>query len=186
MKASAGCPCDATSGTSFRILMDAPIWTQASPLHAMTWLNTMWTSCSRHAGEGLGSAPRSVERAASNALVTRGIVPKCQSAMYILCNGSRLRYVCSRIYDSELSSLDNQQEQPSPAQIRAGRALLNWSQQQLAERSGVGRRTVAAYESGGERVMAANILGMKKALESAGIRFSPNDAPEGVHRISDR
>ena len=82
--------------------------------------------------------------------------------------------------------MDSNHEQPSAAQIRAGRALLNWSQQQLAERSGISRRTVAAYENGGERVMAASILGMKKALESAGIRFSPNDAAEGVHRISDR
>jgi transcriptional regulator with XRE-family HTH domain len=78
------------------------------------------------------------------------------------------------------------QHYPSPAQVRAGRALLDWSQQQLADLSGIGRRTVAAYENGGERVMASSIIGMKEALESAGVRFSGESEPEGVHRVVDK
>ncbi|MBU1336909.1 MAG: helix-turn-helix domain-containing protein [Alphaproteobacteria bacterium] len=81
--------------------------------------------------------------------------------------------------------MSEQQHQPSPAQIRAGRALLDWSQEQLAARSGIGRRTVAAYENGGERVTTSSIHGMKEALERGGIRFSGDDEPEGVHRAID-
>lgn len=71
---------------------------------------------------------------------------------------------------------------PSPAQIRAARALLDWSQQELAARSGIGRRTVAAYEIGGDRVTEASITGMSDALMAAGISFSGPDQPEGVYR----
>ena len=74
---------------------------------------------------------------------------------------------------------------PTAAQIRAGRALLNWSQQELARHGSVGRRTVAAYESGGDKVTAASIMAMKLALGEAGIRFSDSGEPEGVHRHSE-
>jgi transcriptional regulator with XRE-family HTH domain len=76
----------------------------------------------------------------------------------------------------------DQQQHPSPAQMRAGRALLGWSQQQLAERSGVGRRTVAEFENGGERVSEPSIAAMRQALEVAGIRFASAAGNEGVER----
>ncbi|WP_439602117.1 helix-turn-helix transcriptional regulator [Devosia sp.] len=81
--------------------------------------------------------------------------------------------------------MSEQSQQPTPAQIRAGRALLDWSQQHLADRSGMGRRTVAAYENGGERVMPSNVTAMKEALEAAGIRFSGIGEPVGVHRVGE-
>lgn len=79
--------------------------------------------------------------------------------------------------------MSQQQHHPTPAQIRAGRALLDWSQQELAGHSGIGRRTVAAYENGGNRVMPTSVVAMREALERAGIRFSGEDEPEGVHRV---
>jgi len=71
---------------------------------------------------------------------------------------------------------------PSPAQIRAARALLNWSQHELADRSGVGRRTVAEFEGGGAKVKEASVKGMMDALTMAGIQFSGEGEPEGVTR----
>jgi transcriptional regulator with XRE-family HTH domain len=60
--------------------------------------------------------------------------------------------------------------------------MLGWSQQQLAERSGVGRRTVAEFEKGGERVSEPSIAAMREALELAGIRFTSAAGNEGVER----
>lgn len=73
---------------------------------------------------------------------------------------------------------------PTPAQIRAARALLNWSQHELAEHSGIGRRTVAAYEGGDDKVTEASVLRLMDALVASGIQFSSAGAPEGVHRIA--
>jgi transcriptional regulator with XRE-family HTH domain len=58
-------------------------------------------------------------------------------------------------------------------QIKAARALLGWSQCDLAERSGISEPTIARLESdegklGGRRGTAEKI---RKAIESAGIEF---------------
>lgn len=78
----------------------------------------------------------------------------------------------------------NEPKYPSPAQVRAARALLDWSQQELAARSGVVRRTVASYEIGDDRVTDASIAKMTDALMDAGIEFSGPGQPEGVYRKS--
>jgi len=62
--------------------------------------------------------------------------------------------------------------------------LLDWSQHELSDRSGVGRRTVAEYEGGGEKVKEASIKGMMDALTLAGIHFSGEGEPEGVTRTN--
>jgi transcriptional regulator with XRE-family HTH domain len=59
----------------------------------------------------------------------------------------------------------------TPAHCRAARGLLNWSQQQLADRARVSRATVAHYETGTANVQPNNVLGMQRALEEAGIEF---------------
>jgi len=67
------------------------------------------------------------------------------------------------------------------SQIRAGRALLNWSAQQLADKSGVGVATVRRMElavsipSSNAQTLAL----VKSTFENAGIEFigSPNDRP---------
>jgi transcriptional regulator with XRE-family HTH domain len=74
---------------------------------------------------------------------------------------------------------------PSPAQVRAARALLDWSQQKLAAQSGIVRRTVASYELGNVRVTEGSIAKIADALMAAGIAFSEPGRPEGVSRRPD-
>ena len=59
------------------------------------------------------------------------------------------------------------------AQIRAARALLNWSQRQLAERSKLSVPTIKRMEGamGPERSTDANVEAVRRALEGAGIVF---------------
>lgn len=59
------------------------------------------------------------------------------------------------------------------AQIRAARALLNWSQRQLAEKSKLSVPTIKRMEGamGPERSTDANVEAVRRALEGAGIVF---------------
>ena len=57
----------------------------------------------------------------------------------------------------------------TPAQCRAARALLNWSQGELALAAGVSRSTVVDFEAGKRDTMCALRDLMQKALEAAGI-----------------
>lgn len=59
------------------------------------------------------------------------------------------------------------------AQCRAGRALLDWSQQQLADAARVGVVTVRQFEGGGTP-RNATLDVIQRALESAGITFLPD------------
>ncbi len=57
----------------------------------------------------------------------------------------------------------------SPQQCRAGRGLIDWTQEELADRAGVSRSTVRDYEKGRHdlhRASAAMIVG---AFEQAGV-----------------
>jgi transcriptional regulator with XRE-family HTH domain len=66
------------------------------------------------------------------------------------------------------------------SQIRAARALLGWSQGNLAQVAGIGLATLQRIEQN-EGVMKGNfstILKIQKALEEAGIRFTDDDAGE--------
>lgn len=53
------------------------------------------------------------------------------------------------------------------AQCRMARAGLGWSLDDLAARSGVGRRTLAKYEAGGN-VLPAMVEALRRALIDAG------------------
>jgi transcriptional regulator with XRE-family HTH domain len=59
------------------------------------------------------------------------------------------------------------------AQIRAARALLDWSQRQLAEKSKLSVPTIKRMEGamGPERSTEANVDAVRRALEGAGIVF---------------
>ena len=70
---------------------------------------------------------------------------------------------------------------PSPAQVRAARALLAWSQNQLGKASGTSRRTLATFEAGGT-VSIETICAMKTAFEANGIEFIREADSEGVRR----
>lgn len=66
-------------------------------------------------------------------------------------------------------------------QIRAARALINWSARELAENSGVGVATIRRMElaEGVPSSNAQNLELIQKALESLGIEFigTPEDRP---------
>ena len=66
-------------------------------------------------------------------------------------------------------------------QIRAARALVGWSQTQLAEASGVSLPTIKRLEAKGvERSAVATAEAVRKALEGAGVQFlAPGDGAQG-------
>jgi transcriptional regulator with XRE-family HTH domain len=63
----------------------------------------------------------------------------------------------------------------SAEQLRAARALLDWSQDQLADKSGVGVATVRRLEgqSGKLRTYSETLWKLQTALEEAGVIFIP-------------
>lgn len=61
----------------------------------------------------------------------------------------------------------------SPALCRAARGLVNMTQQQLAEASGVGLRTITRFEKGEGAPIPANLAQLRRALEESGVDFTP-------------
>lgn len=64
-------------------------------------------------------------------------------------------------------------------QVRAGRALLAWSQQDLAKEAGIAASTLADFERGQRTPVPNNAQAIRSALESAGISFPPGGAVVG-------
>lgn len=68
-----------------------------------------------------------------------------------------------------------------PSQCRAARALLDWSQQQLADASKVGNATIRNFEGGKSSPQNATLEVLRRALEAAGVEFIPeNGSGAGV------
>jgi transcriptional regulator with XRE-family HTH domain len=68
-----------------------------------------------------------------------------------------------------------------PAQCRAARALLDWSQQQLAEAAGIGIVTVRQFEAGAALPRNATTEVLMNTLEQSGVEFlAGNGAGPGV------
>jgi transcriptional regulator with XRE-family HTH domain len=67
------------------------------------------------------------------------------------------------------------------SEIRAGRALLGWSQTALAEAASVGVATVRRLEGADSviRGSAETIWKIQTALEAAGVEFIPSDEVRG-------
>jgi DNA-binding XRE family transcriptional regulator len=57
----------------------------------------------------------------------------------------------------------------TPAQCRAGRALVKWTQAELAEAAGVGKRTIEAFEAGRDSFHPRTIDAIRSAIRSAGV-----------------
>jgi len=69
----------------------------------------------------------------------------------------------------------------TPRQIRAARALLGWSQQQLADKAIVSLNAVTRLEKGKVDTRISTMSAIEKALSKAGIEFLPAEAKgEGV------
>ena len=71
------------------------------------------------------------------------------------------------------------------AQMRAGRALLGWSQLELSEHSGVSLPTIKRMEKVGPgRSAGDTVLTVRGALEAAGVQFIPeNGGGAGVRLL---
>ena len=67
----------------------------------------------------------------------------------------------------------------SPTLCRAARALLGWSQWDLAELAGVGRSTVADFERASRTPTPENRATLRAALERAGVIFIERDGEAG-------
>jgi transcriptional regulator with XRE-family HTH domain len=59
----------------------------------------------------------------------------------------------------------------TPAQCRAARGLLAWSQQELAQRARVGIVTIHQLETGLSHPRHATLDVIQRAFESAGVEF---------------
>jgi len=74
-----------------------------------------------------------------------------------------------------------------PAQCRAARALLDWSQQQLADAAKVGVVTVRQFEGGLAQPRNATLDVLSRALETAGVIFvAENGEGPGVRLRKER
>ena len=71
----------------------------------------------------------------------------------------------------------------SPEQCRAARAWLNWTQQELAHRAGVGLSTVRDFEKGERTPIPNNLAAIRRVIEEAGIElvYPKNEkSPAGI------
>jgi transcriptional regulator with XRE-family HTH domain len=65
----------------------------------------------------------------------------------------------------------------TPAQCRAARGLIDWSQQQLADAARVGVVTVRQFEASAAQPRNATLDAIRRALESAGVEFTNGGQP---------
>src|SRR5690348_2981424 len=65
----------------------------------------------------------------------------------------------------------------SRAQCRAARALLDWTQDDLAQKARVSVTALRNFERGATIPVTNNLLALQDALEGAGIEFQNDDAP---------
>jgi transcriptional regulator with XRE-family HTH domain len=65
----------------------------------------------------------------------------------------------------------------TPSQCRAARALLDWTQPQLAKAAGLGVSTVIDYERDRRRVSKDVVAAIQVALGSAGVEFTNGKRP---------
>jgi transcriptional regulator with XRE-family HTH domain len=68
----------------------------------------------------------------------------------------------------------------APTQLRAARAWLGWSQDELALRSGVSKHSIARYEQGRSLAYDGTLDKLKSTLELAGINFHTHGAMRGI------
>jgi len=76
-------------------------------------------------------------------------------------------------------SMAEEQKSLTAKQVRAARALLAWSQQDLAKVAGVAPSTVADFERNQRTPVPNNADAIRKALEDAGISFPEGGAVSG-------
>jgi transcriptional regulator with XRE-family HTH domain len=68
----------------------------------------------------------------------------------------------------------------TPDLCRAARALLKWSQRDLATRAGVAQQTVTHFEQGKRSLYERTIRDLREALEAGGVEFLPPTERNGA------
>lgn len=71
-------------------------------------------------------------------------------------------------------------------QCRAARALLGWSQTNLAEAASTATKTIADFERGARIPYERTLQDLKDALEKAGIEFIPENGGGAGVRLAKR
>lgn len=66
---------------------------------------------------------------------------------------------------------------PTPAQIRAARAMLDLTQADLAKRAGISKTGLNNIERGSSDPKASTLRAIQQALELAGIEFTVGGEP---------
>ena len=59
----------------------------------------------------------------------------------------------------------------SPAQCRAARALLNWTQEDLVEHCKITKKTIADFERGATQPRTQTLTQIRASFEAAGIEL---------------
>lgn len=73
----------------------------------------------------------------------------------------------------------------SSAQCRAARAMIGWSREDLAAKSGVSRPTLADFETDKRKPYDRTIADIRRTLEEAGLEFiAENGGGAGVRFAS--
>jgi transcriptional regulator with XRE-family HTH domain len=71
--------------------------------------------------------------------------------------------------------------QLSPEQCRAARGLLDWTQEELAEKANVSRSTIRDFENGRHRLHLTTVAQVVTALEKGGaLLIASGEAGPGV------
>jgi transcriptional regulator with XRE-family HTH domain len=65
----------------------------------------------------------------------------------------------------------------TPEQVKAGRRLIGWSQEDLGGHSGVSATTIGNYETRKERSSVLDLSAVRYALEAAGVEFTNGGEP---------
>lgn len=74
----------------------------------------------------------------------------------------------------------------SPAQCRAARGLLSWTQADLAKAASVGVVTVRQFEGESGTPRPATLTVLQQALEAAGLEFIPENGGGAGIRFRER
>jgi len=92
-----------------------------------------------------------------------------------------LKWAIIALFVAEMLRLSKVVVMITARQIRAARALLNWSQQQLADKAIISLNAVRRLEGGEVDSRLSTITAVQKALAKAGVEFlSAGDKGEGV------
>lgn len=86
----------------------------------------------------------------------------------------------------EIEYLCHEVKMITPAQCRAARGLIAWSQQDLANEAGVGVVTVHQFEAASSKPRQATVDVIIRAFERAGVEFIDENGGGAGVRLRDR